>query len=425
MKACFFNKKINSLSKYAVLALILLNSFSMGIKADRGVKLNKYMVKGPSGLRHAYYSLPQLKKELKIRDLFDPGKKRGIIFFPYLENYKKLLYKIGISRYKYDSNILTTSWPILQKKEQIYLPLNILRPILRDLYPDSIQFKKQNILILSSITKRVSQNVKKAQTRENRRQLKNPSKKIFRSSRYGRATLEPLNNIIIDPGHGGKDPGALYKKGKRKYLEKNITLSVARVLKKVLKKRFPEKNIILTRNRDIFLNLERRTELANKIYLKKGGSLFISLHVNSSLSPRTRGIEIYYLSPNKNNNSLRLTEIKEKNIVHSGKNTKGPTLIAESYLLNSQIQRESKILVNEIYKALKRSISKKSFKQKKKQADFMVLRGSLMPAVLFEMGFITNAGDRRKLLSKSYRLQLAEAIANGVAEFNKIYEKFI
>ena len=107
-----------------------------------------------------------------------------------------------------------------------------------------------------------------------------------------------VKRIIIDPGHGGKDPGAV---GNKQYYEKKIVLKLALMLKKELKKALPKIDILLTRETDKFISLEKRTAFANS----KKGDLFISLHCNALENTKVRGIETYYLSLTKNQTALK------------------------------------------------------------------------------------------------------------------------
>ncbi|MCH5150628.1 MAG: N-acetylmuramoyl-L-alanine amidase, partial [Spirochaetales bacterium] len=100
-----------------------------------------------------------------------------------------------------------------------------------------------------------------------------------------------INAIVIDAGHGGKDAGAF----RGTLLEKNITLKVAKKINELLKKKFPDKKIILTRDSDVFLSLDKRSEIANNVSVKYGASIFVSIHVNASKSPKAYGFETWYI----------------------------------------------------------------------------------------------------------------------------------
>ena len=123
---------------------------------------------------------------------------------------------------------------------------------------------------------------------------------------------EEVDFIVIDAGHGGKDPGAVGKGGKR---EKDITLAVSKRIRDILKRELKGVNISLTRSTDVFLELGERTEIANKLLRKSKNGLFISIHVNASISPKSSGFETYFLSRDPTTDDARVTATLENNVV--------------------------------------------------------------------------------------------------------------
>ena len=232
--------------------------------------------------------------------------------------------------------------------------------------------------------------------------------------------------IIIDAGHGGKDPGAIGKGGLR---EKDMTLAISRELAAYLKKKLPGVKVCLSRNRDIFLELGERTDMANRKLVRGVNGLFISVHVNASLVPRISGFETYFLSQNASNEDARSTAALENGVIileeksNQGKRY-GDVDYIEAMMLTTQIQKESSLLAESIQRGLSREISEfKSHGVKK--ADFFVLRGSLMPAALVEVGYITNSREAGFLKTKSYQNRLARGIGDGILGFMKQYQRMI
>jgi len=178
--------------------------------------------------------------------------------------------------------------------------------------------------------------------------------------------------------------------------------------------------IKFTRTGDRFVELSRRTEIANGMLAGSGNGIFISIHANASLSPKISGFETYFLSPNPTNEEARTTSTIENNVVvmeNSASRKKYDDVeYLEALMLTTQIQRESSTLAGEIQKSLDREVSE--FKTRGvKKADFYVLRGALMPAVLVEVGYISNSRESRYLRKDSYQRKLAEGIARGVIRF--------
>ncbi len=224
-----------------------------------------------------------------------------------------------------------------------------------------------------------------------------------------------INNIIIDPGHGGKDPGAIGKTGLK---EKEVVLNIAKDLRDVLLlKGF---NVVMTRELDMFVPLSERVEIANK----NQGDLFVSLHTNASKAKAARGIEVYYLSELAENNGdvKEGTENNSAEVVHNEQ--------ADSSVYLDRILEELILAANrndsiELANTVADSISEKLFIRNRgiKRAQFVVLRGAKMPAILIEMGFISNKSEERNLKNEHYRRMVVEAIAEGIGKFRERYEE--
>jgi len=156
----------------------------------------------------------------------------------------------------------------------------------------------------------------------------------------------------------------------------------------------------------------------------------LSIHVNASISNKISGYETYFLSQNPTNDDARNTAALENNVIvleeKSGRSKKRYDDVdyIEAMMLTTQIQKESSLLALSVQRGM--SKSNRIFKSRGvRKADFFVLRGVLMPAVLVEVGFITNMKESKYLQSRSHQMKIAEGIADGVSEFIKKYNRMI
>lgn len=217
-----------------------------------------------------------------------------------------------------------------------------------------------------------------------------------------------VRKIVLDPGHGGKDPGAI----SNNLQEKDIVLEVARKLKPALQKELGCE-VILTRNEDIFLPLEERTAIANT----QEADLFISLHINAHPSPKVRGTETYYLNLSTNAEAMRVAAMENSTSTHQMSDLED---ILSDILKNSKIEESSR-LANHVHTALLTGLDQNKFGKIKnlgvKQAPFYVLIGAQMPAILLEIAFLSNAEDTKNLLNPQYIESLTHEIASGIKKY--------
>ena len=215
--------------------------------------------------------------------------------------------------------------------------------------------------------------------------------------------------LVIDPGHGGADAGALGLSGEQ---EKEITLDVARRVKTLLEKKYGYR-VYLTREHDLFVPLARRTAFANR----KDAASFISLHVNASAAHDADGLEAYYLDNTNDEASRKLAE-RENGIAH------GESLDDLSFMLSDLIQsgklEDSIILTRSIEGSLKKKIVRHGQGLRSlgvKKGPFFVLVGAHMPCSLIEMFFIDHPHDGQLLRQEQFRSALATGIADGIRSF--------
>ena len=224
--------------------------------------------------------------------------------------------------------------------------------------------------------------------------------------------------ILIDAGHGGKDPGALktYKiNGKNVTIqEKNITLRVAKMLAERLKAAYPGKQIVLTRDKDVFLTLGERTDIANSVKVGENEAvLFISVHVNSSLNKTSSGYEVWYLSPGYRRNVL------DKSAVDGDENL-FPIL---NSMLEEEYTTESIMIAKFIMDGLQAQIGKDSKARGIRAEEWFVVKNSNMPAVLIELGFVSNEKEALLLNDEKYLKKATLGIYNGIAAFITHFER--
>ena len=239
-----------------------------------------------------------------------------------------------------------------------------------------------------------------------------------------------ITTIIIDAGHGGKDPGSI---GINKLKEKDIVLSFSLELKEELKKVLPNVEIFLTRDKDIYPTLQERYKIANssaKINLEKSkNALFISVHANASLSPNAKGFEAYFITAQESSEYARAVSILENSAlvkfdkVDASKYEENASQLTHNYMLVEQHQKESRMLaqsiVDEVYKVS--GVSKRN--KPVQNALFYVLKGSLMPSTWIEIGFITNEEDAKFMNTKETRIKMVKATATGIKKFIKEFEE--
>lgn len=224
--------------------------------------------------------------------------------------------------------------------------------------------------------------------------------------------------ILIDAGHGGKDPGALktYKiNGKDVTIrEKDINLKVAKMLYERLHAAYPQKQIILTRSTDVFLTLGERTDIANNVKVGENEAvLFISIHVNSSLNRSSSGYEVWYLSP-----GYRRT-VLDKSAVDNDKNL----FTIMNSMLEEEYTTESIMIAKFIMDGLQAQIGKESTARGIRAEEWFVVKNSNMPAVLIELGFVSNQKEALLLNDEKYLKKATLGIYNGITAFVTHFER--
>ena len=222
--------------------------------------------------------------------------------------------------------------------------------------------------------------------------------------------------VVIDPGHGGSDHGAKSRIFKRKgrILEKDLTLKLAKKIKKHLSKRY---TTYLTRSLDRDVSLDQRAQLAEKVK----ADLFVSIHINANEKRGASGFETYYLDNHTDKAVKKIEEVENKNV--DGSQAVVNQILAE--LVITSTAPASKKLSNIIHRNLNKRVKRK-FRIKDrgvKPGLFYVLALTKIPAVLLEAGFITNNKDLKMLKSDKFQEKYAKAVADSIHQYLKKYHK--
>jgi len=225
-----------------------------------------------------------------------------------------------------------------------------------------------------------------------------------------------IKRIVLDPGHGGKDTGAISPSGA---YEKDIVLALAQEIKKVLEQQ-TGCQVILTRTSDRFLSLEERTAMANKLK----ADMFISIHANAHENRTTTGIETYYLNLASDRNAAQLAAVENAS---SRKKMSDLESILHELILKSKT-KESARLANEVQHKMVASLQGKYAAIRDlgvKQAPFIVLLGAEMPGILIEAAFLSNPQEEGRLQDKNFQKTLGQGIAAGVSSYIQEMRKFV
>jgi N-acetylmuramoyl-L-alanine amidase len=234
-----------------------------------------------------------------------------------------------------------------------------------------------------------------------------------------RASKASVVAILIDPGHGGKDPGAIgeFGSGAKKFriAEKDVVLSIAKDLQKRLSERWPDKQILITRSGDSYPSLDERVEMANKVELSVNQAIiYISIHANASFNKNASGYEVWYLNP-----EYRRTVVDAKKAEGVDKDVL-PILNA---MLEEEYTTESVFLARSILDGISASIGPSAANRGLRAEEWFVVRNARMPSVLVEVGFVTNEAEARLLADEGHLRKLGDGIYNGVLSFVDYFER--
>jgi len=344
----------------------------------------------------------KLKSVNKLKSLYWKGDRLYLVFDKKLKNsavnYFKL-YDAKTNTYKYVFDIhakITKSKHISKRgiesiKIAQYTPY-LVRVVFKNKSVLKVRFKlsKNKLIINVKPLKKSSYKATKKVTK--------PTYKPFK----------PNKIIVIDAGHGGKDPGAI---GYRRYREKVIVLDIAKFLRNELKRRGYK--VYMTRSSDKFIKLSNRTKYANR----KKADLFISIHANAARSKKAYGIETYFLSPTRSSRAKKVAAMENKTSMED-MNYYGKMSFLTT--LNHHLMIQANKLAIDIQRNVLANLRKK-YKNVKdggvREGPFWVLVGAQMPSVLIEVGFVTNPKEAKRLVNINYQKRFAKGIADGIDSY--------
>jgi len=224
-----------------------------------------------------------------------------------------------------------------------------------------------------------------------------------------------IDKIVIDPGHGGKDPGATGKNGT---YEKHVVLSIAKYLKQLVEEN-TNIEVLMTRDRDKFVELNKRTEFANKNQAK----LFISIHANANPSRYVKGVSTYFLGPERTDEA-RDAAFLENSVIKYESGSKYADLSGENFILSAMAQNVYNTESQDFAVMAQQEIIRECGLPDAgvRQAGFFVLVGASMPHIYVETAFISNPKEERLLKDESFQKKLARGIFRSIQRFKEKYE---
>ena len=379
------------LRKYFQLFFIILLFSNLFPKNESKLKVfeNNVLIGEINTIQNkTYFSVNDFIEKTNSKKFIN-NKTQKVIF--YIDD-KKIKISNQITFVEIDDNLFQLSSKVVNENGNYYIPTESFFGIIKNLYN-------------SSSIKYVNNEIRLTSNSGYKKTVKTPVDLGSKKEKW------EFKTIVIDPGHGGKDPGAVGYRGTK---EKDIALDVAKRLEKKLSKNMNVK-IIMTREEDIFLRLSERTKIANE----SNGNLFISIHTNAAEDRRASGFETFLIGPNKNEAAVRVAA-RENAVLElegkTGKNLTNEDLI-QATIAQSAFASKSEQFASMVQKEIKKRVQSKD--RGVKQAGFYVLMGASMPNVLVELGFISNPSEEKKLRSPQYRDQLATAIYRAVEQYQK------
>lgn len=231
-------------------------------------------------------------------------------------------------------------------------------------------------------------------------------------------TESRLRTIVIDAGHGGNDPGAIG--ASRQNREKDIALAVSKKLGEYINEHLPDVNVVYTRTDDRFIKLEDRGSIANRAR----GDLFISIHTNSARSSQAYGAEVYFLGMARTESALEVMKRENSVIFLEDADSRSRDLTDEELILYELNNIGYMSASQRLAELVDRQFTDRARRRSRgvKQAGFIVLYHASMPAILVELGFISNPAEERFLASESGQNILASAIFRAIREYKELIE---
>lgn len=232
-----------------------------------------------------------------------------------------------------------------------------------------------------------------------------------------------VKTVIIDPGHGGKDPGALGT-GRYKATESDVALDVSLRVRDYIKKYYPHVNVIMTRDTDVFLELYERTKIANDAK----ANLFISVHCNSNRNTGAYGAETFVLGMHKTQANLEVAK-RENQVIYlednyeenyAGFDPNSPESMIALSMMQSEYLNQSILFADLVQSQFRDRVHRRD--RGVKQAGFWVISRTIMPSVLIELGFISNDTEEDFLNSEQGKVYMASAVYRAFKEYKTAME---
>ncbi|MBS1513941.1 MAG: N-acetylmuramoyl-L-alanine amidase [Bacteroidetes bacterium] len=228
-----------------------------------------------------------------------------------------------------------------------------------------------------------------------------------------------IDVVIIDAGHGGKDPGST---SITKIPEKNYNLLIAKYLAEMLRKNYSDMEVYMTRDDDTFIDLKERGRIANS----KKGKLFVSVHCNSKLPEESdkSGFEVYVMDAVKSNDAVKITQGENLLLRDNMDSTRGKTAFQNDFILSSMYSNAYRRYSERFASILQTELTKTTQLENRgiKEEQFVVNYTSSMPSVLVECGFLSNTKDEAYLRSKDGQYDIARSIYKAIRYFKMDYE---
>jgi N-acetylmuramoyl-L-alanine amidase len=233
-----------------------------------------------------------------------------------------------------------------------------------------------------------------------------------------RRLLPRVTAILIDPGHGGKDSGAIGyhqdKEGELRLLEKDVVLDVSKKLYLLLKNEYPDKQIMLTRDDDRYLKLEERTEIANSVSVDKNEAIiFVSIHANAAFNKDAKGYEVWVLPGDYRRTLIDTEELDEET---------RPIAPILNVLLEEEYSIESITLAKAVLDGFDGVVGDITDNRGIREESWFVVRKAKMPSILIELGYVTNKEEATMLADQAYLKKLVLGIYTGIRSFVANFE---
>ncbi len=433
--------RINLVQKKILAGIVIITLLSVNAWAENNLTIHDNInhltvqVKGAKFNNYDFISFEDIAKILGLEYKWNPITDRVEI----VKEPNEIVFVKGKNTVLVNNRIIQMTPSLQLIGTRLFIPVEFVEAQFGNIFNCKITWNKQtNTLSIDSVTPLTSLREKERQNIVFAKGLEEPMVRTYpylhkgepNSSSFAEGKIMETGTIpeslrirfvVIDPGHGGKDPGAIGKNGLK---EKDVNLYISKKIKELLESHIPGMKCLLTRDGDYFIPLSERAALANY----KKVDLFISIHSNAAFSREANGFEVYHLSTEACDDEARIAAVAENEAVNledaQNKGDKGKQLNNIEMILGQLAQEEFIGQSQELSGFILESACRKlgAVDRGIKGAFFMVLKDALMPAVLVECGFISNPIEETNLRSTSFKDEISLAIAEGVTSYINYYE---